>query len=649
MRKLKFILFFFIFSAAFLSAQPLKDEFKGVYRIYDFDAPRVSAPAPKGYEVFCISHYGRHGSRLLYSESDYDSLYVVLKREKLTPYGEQVKEKFNKNYPEFQGNAADLTDLGQEQHRLLARRMCADYPHLFKKGSDVHAVSSDRSRCFMSMYAFLDELRLYKSSLNIQAHYSSALLNVIKNQHGAFAFPIADYLKENYNPKPLFERIFAEPEAAMARTDAHGFGQKMFYYASHLNGAGRTDAFWDSVLTDNEIAEIFRVENEKFSYNRGPLIPENVVLAKYTLEYLLNVAEEDIASPKTMVRLRFGHDTVIMNLMSLLGLPPFDKTRIVSSDVPMASNVRLIMARNKAGEVLVKMQYNENDIMPWKPWAEFKAYCQERINWDPKQHNLLEKNSEYNPMFIAHRGLQSMGPENSLPSFKAAAEKGMWAIETDFRITADGQVVCLHDKTLERTTDGKGLVADMTLEQIRTLKLKPINTKTVKQLYDYAQMPDADKVVPTMEEYFQICKSAGAVAFIELKEDKGVIKAMMEAIEKYGLQGSCVISSGNLGLLEKYRAAGGKETIHLIFAKPEQIAKVKELGNASVSFKYADLDVQVDLTIDGVHIASFQQLVEHMHELGIRICFRAADTADEARRHIALGVDYMPTNVTAGL
>ena len=162
-------------------------------------------------------------------------------------------------------------------------------------------------------------------------------------------------------------------------------------------------------------------------------------------------------------------------------------------------------------------------------------------------------------------------------------------------------------------------------------------------------MPDADKVVPTMEEYFQICKSAGAVAFIELKEDKGVIKAMMEAIEKYGLQGSCVISSGNLGLLEKYRAAGGKETIHLIFAKPEQIAKVKELGNASVSFKYADLDVQVDLTIDGVHIASFQQLVEHMHELGIRICFRAADTADEARRHIALGVDYMPTNVTATL
>jgi glycerophosphoryl diester phosphodiesterase len=315
----------------------------------------------------------------------------------------------------------------------------------------------------------------------------------------------------------------------------------------------------------------------------------------------------------------------------------------------MASNLRFILARNKAGEVIVKFQYNESDVMPWKPWAEFKEYCTERINWDPKQHNLLEKNSEYNPMFIAHRGLQSMGPENSFSSFKAAAQKGMWAIETDFRITADGQVVCLHDKTLDRTTDGKGLVADMTLAQIKTLKLKPVNTKTVKQLYDYAQVPDEEKAVPTMDEYFQICKAAGSVAFIELKEDKGVINAMIEAIKKHGLKGSCVISSGNLALLEKYRAAGGKETIHLIFAKPEQIAKVRELGNASVSFKYSDLDAQVDLTIEGVHVTSFRQLVDLMHDFGIRICFRAADSPAEARRHIDLGVDYMPTNVTATL
>jgi glycerophosphoryl diester phosphodiesterase len=238
-----------------------------------------------------------------------------------------------------------------------------------------------------------------------------------------------------------------------------------------------------------------------------------------------------------------------------------------------------------------------------------------------------------------------MGPENSFPAFKAAAERGAWAIETDFRMTADGHVVCIHDKTLDRTTDGKGPVAEMTLEQIRSLKVLPVNTKTVHKLYDYSGFSECDLKVPTMDEYFDICKRNGCVAFVELKEDKGVIDSMIKTIEKFGMQDRCVISSSNLGLLEKYRAAGGREVIHLIFAKPEQVKRVRELGNASVSFKYSDLSAEVNLDIDGVQIRSFKQLVDHMHSLGIRICFRAADTKEDALKMIEFGIDYMPSNV----
>jgi glycerophosphoryl diester phosphodiesterase len=336
---------------------------------------------------------------------------------------------------------------------------------------------------------------------------------------------------------------------------------------------------------------------------------------------------------------------MIMSLMTLMGLSPFDGARINSSDVPMASNIRFVFARNKNGHVLVKVQYNESDVMSWTDWAEFRTYCQRRIAWNPSQHTVFEKNTEYNPLFISHRGLQSMGPENSLPAFKAAAERGAWAIETDFRMTSDGHVVCIHDKTLDRTTDGKGPVADRTLAEIRTLKVLPVNTKTVHKLYDYSKFNVEELKVPTMEEYFDICNRNGCVAFVELKEDKGVIEAMINAIEKYGMQDRCVISSGNLSLLEAYRAAGGKEVIHLIFAKPEQIRRVQELGNASVSFKYSDLSAEVDLNIEGVRIKSFSQLVDHMHALGIRICFRAADTKEDALKMIEYGTDYMPSNV----
>ena len=631
-----------------VSAQGLKDEYKGVYRTYDFDAPRVNEPAPKGYEVFYLSHYGRHGSRFIYSEAEYDTLNVVLNREHLTASGLKARDIFNENYPLLKGRAADLTESGKTQHRLLARRMMEDYPNLFRKGSEVHAFSSDRTRCMMSMYNFLDELRLCRRGLEIHADYNSEYLKYLRAQHPE-PFDIKGYLRDNFNPRSVFERLFASPEKAMESTDPWSFVQELYYYSSHLEGAGIEDDFWTGILSEEEVRAIHRVENEKFSYNRGGLIPANQVVAQVGLEHIIQTADQDIASGKSIVRLRFGHDTMIMSLMTLMGLPPFDGTRINSSDVPMASNIRFVFAKNKKADVLVKVQYNESDVMPWTEWAEFRTSCQSRIAWNPSKRTVFENNSEYNPLFISHRGLQSMGPENSFPAFRAAAEKGAWAIETDFRMTADGHAVCLHDKTLDRTTDGKGPVSEMTLAQIRSLKVLPVNTKTVQKTYDYSKFSAEDLRVPTMEEYFEICDSNGCVAFVELKEDKGVIDAMIKAIEKFRMEGRCVISSGNLELLEKYREAGGKEVIHLIFAKPEQIKRVRELGNASVSFKYSDLSAEVDLDIDGVQIRSFKHLVDHMHSLGIRICFRAADTKEDALKMIEYGTDYMPSNIKTSI
>ena len=638
------ILLITVFLTLSVSAQGLKDERKGVYRTYDFDAPRVDEPAPKGYEVFCLSHYGRHGSRFLYNEAEYDTLNVVLNRECLTAFGEKVRDKFNENYPIFKGRAADLTELGQKQHRQLARRMMEDYPDLFRNGSEVYAFSSDRTRCMMSMYSFLDELRMGRHGMDIHAEYNSNYLKYLRAQHPE-PFDIKGFLRENFDPQPLFKRLFTAPEKAMASTDPWNFAQEMYYYASHLEGAGLEDSFWSDVLSNDEVNAIHRVENEKFSYNRGGLRPANQTVARIGLSHIIQTADEDIASGKSIVRLRFGHDTMIMSLMTLMGLSPFDGTRINSSDVPMASNIRFVFAKDRKGDVLVKVQYNESDVMSWTDWTEFRTCCQHRIAWNPSQSTVFEKNTEYNPLFISHRGLQSMGPENSFPAFKAAAERGAWAIETDFRMTADGHVVCIHDKTLDRTTDGNGPVADKTLAEIKSLKVLPVNTKTVNKLYDYSKFSEEELKVPTMDEYFEICNSNGCVAFVELKEDKGVIEAMIKAIEKYGMQDRCVISSGNLALLEAYRAAGGKELIHLIFAKPEQIRRMQELGNASVSFKYSDLSAEVDLNIEGVRIKSFSQLVDHMHALGIRICFRAADTQEDALKMIEYGTDYMPSNV----
>src|SRR3989449_9458057 len=70
-------------------------------------------------------------------------------------------------------------------------------------------------------------------------------------------------------------------------------------------------------------------------------------------------------------------------------------------------------------------------------------------------------------LVIAHRGASAAAPENTLAAFRLAADLGADGIELDVRGTADGQLVVLHDASVNRTTDGAGRVAALTLDQLR--------------------------------------------------------------------------------------------------------------------------------------------------------------------------------------
>ncbi len=73
------------------------------------------------------------------------------------------------------------------------------------------------------------------------------------------------------------------------------------------------------------------------------------------------------------------------------------------------------------------------------------------------------------PLLIGHRGAKAVAPENTLASFRRAWEDGADVVEMDVRLTADGAVVVIHDETVDRTTDGHGVVAEMTLAELRRL------------------------------------------------------------------------------------------------------------------------------------------------------------------------------------
>lgn len=73
------------------------------------------------------------------------------------------------------------------------------------------------------------------------------------------------------------------------------------------------------------------------------------------------------------------------------------------------------------------------------------------------------------PLVCAHRGRSGVAPENTMAAYEAAIAIGADFLELDVHRTADGEIVCLHDATVDRTTDGSGLVAEMTLAQVRAL------------------------------------------------------------------------------------------------------------------------------------------------------------------------------------
>src|ERR1035437_7015905 len=76
---------------------------------------------------------------------------------------------------------------------------------------------------------------------------------------------------------------------------------------------------------------------------------------------------------------------------------------------------------------------------------------------------------------IAHRGDHTIYPENTLKAYEQAIKNGADYIEIDLRTTSDGKLVSMHDGSVNRMTDGKGLVKDLTLEQIENLKVSVKN------------------------------------------------------------------------------------------------------------------------------------------------------------------------------
>lgn len=136
---------------------------------------------------------------------------------------------------------------------------------------------------------------------------------------------------------------------------------------------------------------------------------------------------------------------------------------------------------------------------------------------------MLTGTSNILPLIIGHRGASRDAPENTLESFRLAWEQRADGIEADFRLTADGRIVCMHDETTARTTGADLRIADTTLEELRRLDAG---------LWKGAAWSDAG--IPTLDEVLEAVPH-GSWFFIEIKSGSEIITPLEKVLRGSGI------------------------------------------------------------------------------------------------------------------
>jgi glycerophosphoryl diester phosphodiesterase len=245
------------------------------------------------------------------------------------------------------------------------------------------------------------------------------------------------------------------------------------------------------------------------------------------------------------------------------------------------------------------------------------------------------------PVDFAHRGASLRAPENTMEAFRAAIEAGAAGLELDVHMTRDGQIVVVHDPTVDRTTDGSGAVREMALEEIRSLDAGYRFRPNGDSAYPYRGRGRGLRV-PTLEEVFR--EFPDAAVNIEIKEARsGIERAVLSVIEEAGAGGRTLVASGQHEVIERFRRAS--EGRIPTAASRREIQTFYLLSRLHLEgFLRPPYDaLQVPVSYRGLRLVT-PRFVRAAHHRGVRVDVWTIDDPSEMRFLLDLGVDVVMTD-----
>ncbi len=229
-------------------------------------------------------------------------------------------------------------------------------------------------------------------------------------------------------------------------------------------------------------------------------------------------------------------------------------------------------------------------------------------------------------MIFAHRGFSGYYPENTMLAFQKTAEESLAdGIELDIQMTKDGELVIMHDETLDRTTNGSGYLKDYTLEELKTLSVG-VNVKGF--------FPR--QTIPTLREYFTWLKTTRLITNIELKtsvfEYKGIEEKLIAMVHEFGLEEQIWYSSFN----------------HYTIAKVKELMPEAKCGLLMDTWLMNVGSYAASQNAATVNACSWfcckEGVAEDLHAHGIKLQAWTPNDADLMKKLVDCGTDVLITN-----
>ena len=416
MKKLMFIFGLGVMALSTQAQTSLKeieenpDKAAGNYLAYPTPTAKLT-PAPEGYTPFYISHYGRHGSRYMLTSGDAKEPYEILDmadaKGKLTKLGQQVKSELQRVKEIMDKRAGELTPLGHQQHKEIAKRMFNNYPTVFADSANIDAKSTTVVRCVLSMGSFCQELKSLNPKLKITNDASEHdMYYMCKGQDNAHKAPDSEvkwkkkheaFCDSLSQPERLMSILFTDKNY-LDRKRAGKLSRQLFNVACDLQDMPDIDFDLWGIFTPQEIFDTWQSQNAYWYGFAGlsPIQDGNASkVAKNLLNDILTKADAAIATGKPCATLRFGHDTGILPLIALMNLNNNSDVKVNDLKdlykywtdfklIPMAANVQFIFYKNNKNDILLKVLMNEEEVKlpfesmagPYYEWSKFKDYYQ---------------------------------------------------------------------------------------------------------------------------------------------------------------------------------------------------------------------------------------------------------------------------------